>query len=285
VKIQIVRTLSALQEITREWRTANKKISVVPTMGALHEGHLSLVGEAKSISDRVIVTLFVNPTQFNNTKDLQSYPRSEEDDIKKLESFNIDLLYAPENKEIYPNGFATQISVSGVSEGLCGNYRPGHFDAVATVVAKLLIQTSADMALFGEKDFQQLHVIKRMVKDLDIPVRIVGCKTIRESDYLAISSRNLLLSDQDRRRAPILAKTLMDAAKRIEGGEPQNNVLKDSIDILRNSGFKNIEYIELRAESDLKVLDVVDEPARILASIYLGNVRLIDNVKVRFDNS
>jgi pantoate--beta-alanine ligase len=285
VKIQIVRTLSALQEITREWRTANKKISVVPTMGALHEGHLSLVGEAKSISDRVIVTLFVNPTQFNNTKDLQSYPRSEEDDIKKLESFNIDLLYAPENKEIYPNGFATQISVSGVSEGLCGNYRPGHFDAVATVVAKLLIQTSADMALFGEKDFQQLHVIKRMVKDLDIPVRIVGCKTIRESDYLAISSRNLLLSDQDRRRAPILAKTLMDAAKRIEGGEPQNNVLKDSIDILGNSGFKNIEYIELRAESDLKVLDVVDEPARILASIYLGNVRLIDNVKVRFDNS
>jgi pantoate--beta-alanine ligase len=285
VKIQIVRTLSALQEITREWRTANKKISVVPTMGALHEGHLSLVGEAKSISDRVIVTLFVNPTQFNNTKDLQSYPRSEEDDIKKLESFNIDLLYAPENKEIYPNGFATQISVSGVSEGLCGNYRPGHFDAVATVVAKLLIQTSADMALFGEKDFQQLHVIKRMAKDLDIPVRIVGCKTIRESDYLAISSRNLLLSDQDRRRAPILAKTLMDAAKRIEGGEPQNNVLKDSIDILGNSGFKNIEYIELRAESDLKVLDVVDEPARILASIYLGNVRLIDNVKVRFDNS
>lgn len=285
MKIQIVRTLSALQEITREWRTANKKISVVPTMGALHEGHLSLVGEAKSISDRVIVTLFVNPTQFNNTKDLQSYPRSEEDDIKKLESFNIDLLYAPENKEIYPNGFATQISVSGVSEGLCGNYRPGHFDAVATVVAKLLIQTSADMALFGEKDFQQLHVIKRMVKDLDIPVRIVGCKTIRESDYLAISSRNLLLSDQDRRRAPILAKTLMDAAKRIEGGEPQNNVLKDSIDILGNSGFKNIEYIELRAESDLKVLDVVDEPARILASIYLGNVRLIDNVKVRFDNS
>jgi pantoate--beta-alanine ligase len=285
VKIQIVRTLSALQEITREWRTANKKISVVPTMGALHEGHLSLVGEAKSISDRVIVTLFVNPTQFNNTKDLQSYPRSEEDDIKKLESFNIDLLYAPENKEIYPNGFATQISVSGVSEGLCGNYRPGHFDAVATVVAKLLIQTSADMALFGEKDFQQLHVIKRMVKDLDIPVRIVGCKTIRESDYLAISSRNLLLSDQDRRRAPILAKTLMDAAKRIEGGEPQNNVLKDSIDILGNSGFKNIEYIELRAESDLKVLDVVDEPARILASIYLGNIRLIDNVKVRFDNS
>ena len=285
MKIQIVRTLSALQEITREWRTANKKISVVPTMGALHEGHLSLVGEAKSISDRVIVTLFVNPTQFNNTKDLQSYPRSEEDDIKKLESFNIDLLYAPENKEIYPNGFATQISVSGVSEGLCGNYRPGHFDAVATVVAKLLIQTSADMALFGEKDFQQLHVIKRMAKDLDIPVRIVGCKTIRESDYLAISSRNLLLSDQDRRRAPILAKTLMDAAKRIEGGEPQNNVLKDSIDILGNSGFKNIEYIELRAESDLKVLDVVDEPARILASIYLGNVRLIDNVKVRFDNS
>ena len=285
MKIQIVRTLSALQEITREWRTANKKISVVPTMGALHEGHLSLVGEAKSISDRVIVTLFVNPTQFNNTKDLQSYPRSEEDDIKKLESFNIDLLYAPENKEIYPNGFATQISVSGVSEGLCGNYRPGHFDAVATVVAKLLIQTSADMALFGEKDFQQLHVIKRMVKDLDIPVRIVGCKTIRESDYLAISSRNLLLSDQDRRRAPILAKTLMNAAKRIERGEPHNNVLEDSIDILRNSGFNNIEYIELRAESDLKVLDVVDELARILASIYLGNIRLIDNVKVRFDNS
>ena len=193
MKIPIVRTLSALQKITREWRTANKEISVVPTMGALHAGHLSLVREAKSMSDKVIVTLFVNPTQFNNTKDLKSYPRSEEDDIKKLESFNIDLLYAPENHEIYPEGYATQISVSGVSEGLCGDHRPGHFNAVATVVAKLLIQTSANIALFGEKDYQQLHVIKRMVKDLDIPVRIVGCETIRETDHLAISSRNLLL--------------------------------------------------------------------------------------------
>jgi len=285
VKIQIVRTLSALQEITRDWRAVNKKVSVVPTMGALHAGHLSLVREAKSMSDKVVVTLFVNPTQFNNTKDLKSYPRSEEDDIKKLEPFNIDLLYAPGSNEIYPKGYATQISVSGVSEGLCGDRRPGHFDAVATVVAKLLIQTSANVALFGEKDFQQLHVIKRMVKDLDIPVRIVGCKTIRESDQLAISSRNLLLSDQDRKRAPILAKTLMDAARRIEAGELQNNVLEDSINILRNSGFKNIEYLELRAESDLKTLDIVDEPARILASIYLGKVRLIDNVKVRFSNS
>ena len=285
MKIPIVRTLSALQKITREWRTANKEISVVPTMGALHAGHLSLVGEAKSMSDKVIVTLFVNPTQFNNTKDLKSYPRSEEDDIKKLESFNIDLLYAPENHEIYPEGYATQISVSGVSEGLCGDHRPGHFNAVATVVAKLLIQTSANIALFGEKDYQQLHVIKRMVKDLDIPVRIVGCETIRETDHLAISSRNLLLSDKDRKRAPILAKTLMDAAKRIETGEPQNIVLEDSVNILRSSGFRSIEYLELRAESDLKVLEMVDEPARILASIYLGNVRLIDNVKVRFGNS
>ena len=285
MKIQIVRTLSALQEITRDWRAVNKKVSVVPTMGALHAGHLSLVREAKSMSDKVIVTLFVNPTQFNNPKDLKSYPRSEEDDIKKLEPFNIDLLYAPGNNEIYPKGYATQISVSGVSEGLCGDRRPGHFDAVATVVAKLLIQTSANVAFFGEKDFQQLHVIKRVVKDLDIPVRIVGCKTIRESDQLAISSRNLLLSDQDRKRAPILAKTLMDAARRIEAGELQNNVLEDSINILRNSGFKNIEYLELRAESDLKALDIVDEPARILASIYLGKVRLIDNVKVRFSNS
>ena len=285
MKIPLVRSLSALQKITTEWRTANKEISVVPTMGALHAGHLSLVREAKSMSDKVIVTLFVNPTQFNNTKDLKSYPRSEEDDIKKLESFNIDLLYAPENHEIYPEGYATQISVSGVSEGLCGDHRPGHFNAVATVVAKLLIQTSANIALFGEKDYQQLHVIKRMVKDLDIPVRIVGCETIRETDHLAISSRNLLLSDKDRKRAPILAKTLMDAAKRIETGEPQKIVLEDSIKILRSSGFRSIEYLELRAESDLKVLEMVDEPARILASIYLGNVRLIDNVKVRFGNS
>ena len=195
------------------------------------------------------------------------------------------MLYAPENHEIYPEGYATQISVSGVSEGLCGDHRPGHFNAVATVVAKLLIQTSANIALFGEKDYQQLHVIKRMVKDLDIPVRIVGCETIRETDHLAISSRNLLLSDKDRKRAPILAKTLMDAAKRIETGEPQKIVLEDSIKILRSSGFRSIEYLELRAESDLKVLEMVDEPARILASIYLGNVRLIDNVKVRFGNS
>lgn len=278
--VPISRTLSDLRSVVRGWRDAGERVSVVPTMGALHEGHLSLVRAAKDQSERVIVTLFVNPTQFGNPDDLETYPRTEADDAKKLAPFEVDLLYAPDAGEIYPKGFATTVSVAGVSEGLCGDFRPGHFDAVATVVAKLLLQTVADVAFFGEKDYQQLHVIRRMARDLDIPVTIVACPTIREPDRLAISSRNVQLSPADRKRAPVLAATLFEAAGRIEAGEPVAEVLQDAVRALEAGGFENFEYLELRAESDLRVLDRLDEPARLLVATYLGTTRLIDNVEV-----
>lgn len=278
--VPIARTLSDLRSAVGEWRQAGERVSVVPTMGALHEGHLSLVRAARNRSDRVIVTLFINPTQFGDTTDMANYPRTEADDAKKLAPLDVDLLYAPDAGEIYPDGFSTSVSVAGVSEGLCGAFRPGHFDAVATVVAKLLLQTGADVALFGEKDYQQLHVVRRMARDLDIPVTIVACPTIREPDRLAISSRNVQLSQEDRERAPVLAATLFAAAGRIEAGEPVDKVLQEAVRALEAGGFETIEYLELRAESDLRTLDRLDEPARILAAAYLGSTRLIDNVAV-----
>jgi pantoate--beta-alanine ligase len=281
VTVAIARTVSDLRSVVREWREAGDNVAVVPTMGALHEGHLSLVRAAKSQSDRVIVTLFVNPTQFSNADDLQTYPRSEADDANKLAPLEVDLLYAPDAAEIYPAGFATTVSVAGLSDGLCGAFRPGHFEAVATVVAKLFLQTGADTAFFGEKDYQQLHVIRRMARDLDIPVTIIGCPTIRELDGLAISSRNVQLSSADRERAPRLATALFAAAARIEAGEPVATVLQDAIGAIEAGGFEPVEYLELRAESDLAVLDSLDQPARILVAAYLGTTRLIDNVEVR----
>jgi pantoate--beta-alanine ligase len=281
VSITIVRSINDLRSHVRKWKKSDESISIVPTMGALHAGHLSLVREAKSLTDRVIVTLFVNPSQFDSPEDLDKYPRNEDDDIDKLNSYNIDLLYAPQTDEIYPIGHSTKIVVSGVSRGLCGDFRPGHFDSVATVVGKLLIQSLADKAFFGEKDFQQLHVIKRMVADLDLPVEIVHCKTIREHDQLALSSRNSQLSSNDRKIAPIFAQTLFVAARQIEEGVDVATVIHNSKEKLIMSGFSKIDYIELRAESDLRALSKFDESGRIMAAVYLGNVRLIDNVEIR----
>ncbi|MHA1113172.1 MAG: pantoate--beta-alanine ligase, partial [Alphaproteobacteria bacterium] len=188
-KLDIVRTVADLRARVRAWRGAGETVALVPTMGALHDGHLALVGAARAACDRVVATLFVNPTQFGEGEDFESYPRTEADDAAKLATVGTDLLYAPSAAEMYPDGFATNISVSGVAEGLCGAGRPGHFDGVATVVTKLLSQGSPDMAFFGEKDYQQLCVIRRFVRDLDIPVDIRGVPTVREADGLALSSR------------------------------------------------------------------------------------------------
>ena len=196
-----------------QWRREGASVAVVPTMGALHEGHLSLVRTALEKADRVIVTLFVNPKQFNSAADLAAYPRTEKEDAAKLAPLGAHLLYAPDVAEIYPDGFATTISVDGVSDGMCGAFRPGHFDGVATVVAKLFLQTRADLAFFGEKDFQQLQVVRRMVRDLDIPITIVACPTVREADGLALSSRNVRLTPAERQAAPKLASVLFDAAR------------------------------------------------------------------------
>ena len=280
MSVPIVRTLAELRATVAEWRREGAKIGVVPTMGALHQGHLSLVKAALSRSDRVIVTLFVNPKQFNSAADLAAYPRTENEDAAKLGPTGAHLLYTPNPEEIYPEGFATTISVSGVSEGLCGAHRPGHFDGVATVVAKLFLQTGADLAFFGEKDFQQLHVVRRMAKDLDIPVEVVGCPTVREADGLALSSRNIRLSPTERAVAPRLATILVDAARELSGGADAAPVIAAARAAIVEAGYREVEYLELRGSDDLKPLERADRQARLLVAAWLGDIRLIDNVVV-----
>jgi pantoate--beta-alanine ligase len=280
VSVPIIRTVAELRATVADWRRASVKVAVVPTMGALHEGHLSLVRAATRQADRVIVTLFVNPKQFNNAADLAGYPRTELADAAKLAPLGVDLLYAPDSEQIYPQGFSTKVEVSGVSEGLCGAFRPGHFDGVATVVAKLFLQTGADVAFFGEKDFQQLHVVRRMARDLDIPIEVVGCPTVREADGLALSSRNLKLSPAERAIAPDLAKILLATAGRLAAGAPSASTLADAKAAIARAGFREVEYLELRASADLAPLARPDRPARLLAAAWLGDTRLIDNVEV-----
>lgn len=276
----IVRTVAELRAAVRGWKADGQTVGLVPTMGALHEGHLSLVQAAKGRCSRVVATLFVNPKQFNNPDDLNSYPRSEEDDAAKLTGAGADGLYAPSVDEMYPHGFATTVSVAGVSEGLCGAHRPGHFDGVATVVSKLFLQSGADMAFFGEKDFQQLAVIRRMVLDLDMPIEIVGVPTMRDADGLALSSRNQRLSEAGRAAAPALARALASAARSIEAGGDIASTLQDASTSIKAGGFKSVEYIELRDAESLDPMVSLDRPARLLAAAWIDGVRLIDNVPV-----
>ncbi|MCB9959197.1 MAG: pantoate--beta-alanine ligase [Rhodospirillaceae bacterium] len=278
--MQTVSTVADLRRAVGGWHRAGERVAVVPTMGALHEGHLSLVRAALAATPAVVVTLFVNPTQFNSASDLVAYPRNQAADAAMLSALGVPLLYAPPEAEMYPDGFATSITVSGVSEGLCGAFRPGHFSGVATVVTKLLVQTLADIAFFGEKDFQQLHVIRRLVRDLDLPVEIVGCPIVREADGLALSSRNAHLSPAERRIAPHLSATLFKAAERIAEGAPVGSQLAAGRAALLGAGFRDVEYLELRAAEDLQPLPRLDRPARLLAAAWLGHTRLIDNVAV-----
>jgi pantoate--beta-alanine ligase len=280
VSLVTLRTAAALREQTRAWRAAGLRIGVVPTMGALHEGHLSLVRAGFMHADRVIVTLFVNPRQFEDAADLAAYPRTEASDAAKLSPLGVHVLFAPDAAEMYPAGAATIVSVRGVSEGLCGAHRAGHFDGVATVVAKLLLRTAADVAIFGEKDFQQLQVVKRLVADLDIPAEIIPAPTVREADGLALSSRNVRISAADRRVAPSLFRALSGAAARISAGEAAALPVADARAALLAAGFERVEYLELRAAEGLQPLSRADRPSRLLAAAWLGGVRLIDNVEV-----
>lgn len=276
----ILRTVAELRERVRTWRCAGERVAVVPTMGALHEGHLSLVEAAKARAERVIVTLFVNPKQFNNASDLATYPRTEADDAAKLAPLAVDVLFAPAVEEMYGSGFSTTVSVTGVSDGLCGAHRPGHFDGVATVVSKLLLQSEADIACFGEKDFQQLLVVRRLAADLNIPVEIVGCPTVREADRLALSSRNVRLTPEERRVAPAIARILFDSAERLAAGTEAGPVLEQARRELETAGFDRVEYFELRDAETLAPVAKVGSAARLLAAAWLGNTRLIDNVPV-----
>ena len=275
--MKIIRSKTELRTLTEDWRRKGETIGVVPTMGALHAGHLSLVEAACAKADHVIVTLFVNPKQFNNPEDLAKYPRTEEDDARKLAPLGADLLYVPDGAQMYPEGFATNISVSGVSDGLCGATRPGHFDGVATVVTKLLLQTDADFAFFGEKDYQQLQVVKRLVRDLDIRAQIIGCPTIREDDGLAMSSRNLRLGAAARTAAPVIGRLLADAAQAIAQGADVAGVLDDMRAQLAKAGFGAVDYLELRRDADLAETTRTDAPARLFLAVWLEGVRLIDN--------
>ncbi|RUX89839.1 MULTISPECIES: pantoate--beta-alanine ligase [unclassified Mesorhizobium] len=280
MSVPIARTVAELRTAVAAWRQNALKVAVVPTMGALHEGHLSLVRAALAKADRVIVTLFVNPKQFNNSNDLAAYPRTEHDDAAKLAPLGAHLLYAPNAADVYPEGFATTVSVSGVSKGLCGAFRPGHFDGVATVVAKLFLQTRADLAFFGEKDFQQLHVVRRLVRDLDIPIEIVACPTVREADGLAMSSRNVGLSAEQRLAAPKLPEVLSASAAQLSARAPVQLVLAEARQAILAAGYDEVEYLELRADDDLSPLTAADRPARLIATAWLGGTRLIDNVGV-----
>lgn len=278
--MKIIRTKAELRTQTETWRRAGETIGVVPTMGALHTGHLSLVEAACVATDRVIVTLFVNPKQFNSPEDLAKYPRTEHSDAEKLKPYGVDILYVPDGAQMYPEGFATTISVSGISEGLCGATRPGHFDGMATVVTKLLLQTDADQAFFGEKDYQQLQVVRRLAEDLDLKTRIAGCPTIREDDGLAMSSRNLGLDDAARATAPVIREALSRAVDQICEGSPVETALQDARTRLTNAGLHEIDYLELRGEPDLEMLLSADRPARIFVAAWVDGVRLIDNIPV-----
>ncbi|WP_102224738.1 pantoate--beta-alanine ligase [Acidimangrovimonas sediminis] len=278
--MEILRRKADLRARTREWHAAGQTIGVVLTMGALHSGHLSLVEAARARADRVIVTIFVNPRQFNNPEDLAKYPRTEDSDAAKLAPLAIDVLYVPDPQEIYPEGFATTVSVAGVSSGLCGGTRPGHFDGMATVVTKLLLQTDADFSFFGEKDYQQLQVVRRLVADLDLKTEIVGCPTVREEDGLAMSSRNLRLESDARRAAPVIGRVLGDAARAISGGGDVAATLEAAQATLRAAGFDTIDYLELRGDPDLAPMQVADRPARLFLAAWLNGVRLIDNLPV-----
>lgn len=276
----ILRALEDLREFTRPFIRAGETIGVVPTMGALHDGHLSLVAAAKARCDRVIVTIFVNPKQFNNSEDLKNYPRTEEQDARKLERFGVDALWVPDGDQMYPNHFATTVSVSGLTDVMEGAHRPGHFDGVATVVTKLFTQTAATDAFFGEKDYQQFMVVRRMARDLDIPITVHGCPTIRDIDGLALSSRNLLLSDRARTTAPVLFEEMEKIAEGLRAGEAFAGLQAQASARLERAGFTGVDYLDLRAQDDLATLTAPTRPARLFAAAWLAGVRLIDNIAV-----
>lgn len=277
---QVIRTSAELREKVAAWKRSGMLVGVVPTMGALHDGHMSLVREARKQSDRVIVTIFVNPMQFNNKDDLSKYPRDEAHDLTLLDAEGVDVLFAPGVDEVYPEGFATVVSVSGVSEPLEGAFRPGHFEGVATVVTKLFGMTQAGRAFFGEKDWQQLQVVRRLVDDLNIPVKVIGCPTIREADGLAMSSRNVRLSVAERAVAPRLHAEMQKAAEAVRAGVPIEQALGRAKEAILAAGFHTVEYLDLRSAEGLRPLSELVGPARMLVAVYLGDVRLIDNIGV-----
>ena len=280
--LPVVRTVADLRQALAAWRALGLGVAFVPTMGALHEGHLDLVREAGRQADRTVASVFVNPTQFAAHEDLGRYPRQEAADAALLAGAGCDLLYAPAVEEMYPPGATTTIAVGGPADGLEGEFRPQMFGGVALVVAKLFNQVAPDVAVFGEKDWQQLAVIRRMVRDLDLPVRLVGVPTTRDGHGLALSSRNAYLGEAELETARRLNGILAEAADRARAGRPLAGVEKDAHAALLKAGFDRIDYVAVREAESLKpfAAGVVDGPARVLAAAWIGTTRLIDNLEV-----
>jgi pantoate--beta-alanine ligase len=278
--LDIVRSVAELRARVKYWRDQGLSVAFVPTMGALHDGHLTLVRHGREIADRVVASVFVNPKQFGPKEDLARYPRQEARDAELLAGAGCHLLFAPTVEEMYPDGFCTRVIVPGVSEGLCGDVRPGHFEGVATVVTKLLLQCLPDAALFGEKDWQQLMVIRRLARDLDIPVQIVGVPTVREADGLAMSSRNAYLSADERRIAPAIWRAMQHVADGLREGRGAEELCHRAAADLLAAGFLSVDYVAVRDADTLAPVDRLDRPARILVAARLGGARLIDNMGV-----
>ena len=276
--IRIIRTVDALRSAVADWRRNGETVGLVPTMGALHAGHLSLVAEARRLAARAVATIFVNPKQFGPSEDLDRYPRQEAADVDMLEGAGCDLLFAPTPEEMYPRGFATNVSVSGLGDILDGAARPGHFDGVATVVAKLLNMAQADVAIFGEKDWQQLAIIRRMAADLDIVTAILGAPIVRDADGLALSSRNAYLSADERRRAVALPDALKAAVRDMQHGRPVADALAGARFLIAQAGFAQVDYVELRDAAAFGPMEKLDRRGRILAAARIGSTRLIDNM-------
>ncbi|MGC1346622.1 MAG: pantoate--beta-alanine ligase [Methyloceanibacter sp.] len=276
--IATVRTVKDLRAQVAKWRQAGEPIALVPTMGALHAGHLSLIAVAKDHAKHVVASIFVNPAQFGPKEDFKRYPRDEAGDVEKLAEAGVELVFIPDTTEIYPAGFATKVSLPSLTEDLCGAARPNHFDGVATVVTKLLLQCAPDVAVFGEKDYQQLLVIKQLVRDLNIPVQIVAGPIVREPDGLALSSRNGYLSPAERKTAPILYQVLSEAGAALANGVGCDAASSAGRFKLEGKGFR-VDYVAIRDPETLAPLSgPIRRPARVMGAVHLGTTRLIDNV-------
>jgi pantoate--beta-alanine ligase len=278
--LQIIHLVSELRSRLKLLRQDGEQIALVPTMGALHSGHMALIETAKQQAKHVVVSIFVNPRQFGPKEDYGSYPRPADADAALLASAKVDLLWMPSVEEMYPSGYATTVSVAGLDKGLCGAKRPGHFDGVATIVSKLFNQVRPDFALFGEKDWQQLAIIRRMTADLNLGVDVIGVSTVREADGLALSSRNAYLTKTERKAAINLPLAMKAAIAAIESGEAINPALESVKTRLASAGFDVPDYVALAGAEDLKMMKKLDRPARLLVAARLGKARLIDNMAV-----
>ena len=279
--MEVVRTIAELRQHTSRWRIAGQTIGLIPTMGALHNGHLSLIKLAQGKCDRVIATIFVNPRQFLPNEDFDEYPRNEQSDIEKLIAMGVDLLFAPKAPEMYQPDASTTVVISKLTDCLCATSRPGFFDGVGTVVTKLLIQALPDLAIFGEKDYQQLLVIKRLTRDLDIPAEIIGAPTIREADGLAVSSRNVFLSKANRETASKVFEILKKTATAIALGNDVLVACEEARSELMLAGFSEIDYFEARHSETLELIHNFENNGRLFAAVWLGSTRLIDNLEIK----